>query len=146
MASKQHLEPNAFRMYCEGLEQKEIAATLDVSEQLISRWKQQFDWDTRRQVYIKSTHHTVDKLRTLLANHVEKLENLEGTDDDKIAKVTKAIEQLDKNFDFLGSVLKVTEELVEYAKANDEDLLYLLQSHVPAFLAYCRKKYVVRNG
>lgn len=143
MAGKQHLEPAAFRMFCAGADQKEIAATLDVSEQTISAWKQQFNWDSRKQIFLNSTHATVDKLRTLLSDYVEKLESLD--DDkaaDKLAKITSSIKHLDSHFDFLGSVLKVSEEWIAWAAANDDQLFQLLQQNLPRFLAHARTKFV----
>jgi len=142
MAGKQHLEPSAFRMFCAGADQREIAGTLDISEQTISAWKNTFNWDERRNVYVRSTHATVDKLRKLLSEFVDKLENLD--DDkaaDKLVKLTASIERLDSHFDFLGNVLKVSEEWVVYASNNDDELFKLLQGNLPRFLAHCRTKF-----
>lgn len=142
MAGKQHLEPAAFRMFCAGADQNEIAATMGVSQQTITAWKQQFNWDDRKKIFLNSTHATVDKLRTLLSSYVENLENLD--DDkaaDKLAKITSSIERLDAHFDFLGSVLKVTEEWIGWSAANDDQLFALLQKNLPRFLAHARTKF-----
>jgi hypothetical protein len=142
MAGKQHLEPSAFRMFCAGADQREIAGTLSISEQTISSWKSTYNWDERRNVYVRSTHATVDKLRKLLSEFVDKLENLD--DDkaaDKLVKLTASIERLDSHFDFLGNVLKVSEEWIVWASSNDDELFKLLQGSLPRFLAHCRTKF-----
>lgn len=142
MAGKQHLEPAAFRMYAKGLDMKEIAATLGIVPQTLSGWRKKYDWDNRRAVYVQSTHATVDKLRKLLSDHVEGLEDLaDDKDADKLVKITAAIQRLDEHFDYLGSVLKVSEEWITYASKADEQLFALLQDHLPDFLAHARTKY-----
>lgn len=140
--SKRHLEPAAFRLFCQGLPQQEIASTLGVSEQWVSRYKKKHDWDERRQIYVRSTQASVDKLRTLLSEYVDQLENLDGDKDaDKVIKITSAIEKLEAHFDILGSTLRVSELWVDYANVHDEELLFALQDHLPGFLSYVRKQY-----
>ena len=142
MAGKEHLEHSAFRMYVHGASQKEIGATLDVSETTITKWKAKFNWDDRKQIEINHTQFTVEKLKKLLAEKVSSLENL---DDHKVAdsitKITSALEKLDSHFDFLGSVLKVTDEWVSWSAANNDKLFKELQNALPQFLAHARTKF-----
>lgn len=124
------------------MEQKEISSIIGVSEVTITAWKKRYNWEERKQIFTESTHATVDKLRRLLNNYVSSLESLD--DDkaaDKVAKVTAAIEKLDAHFDFLGSVIVVSEEWIGWSAENDDELFALLQKNLPRFLAHARLKY-----
>ena len=141
--SKQHLEPSGFRMYVHNAAQKEIAATLGVSEVTVTAWKRKHNWDERKEIEIQSTQYTVTKLKRMLADYVAKIERLEDDDKigDKLSKITASIERLDSHFDLLGSVIKVSEEWVSWASANDDELFKAMQRALPKFLAHARTKF-----
>lgn len=81
-----------------GLEQKVIAATLDISESTISNWKTTGDWEVLREQVMVGAEQEMRRLRTMLRNHLDKLEKEKKFPDsgeaDAIKKVTSAIKDL----------------------------------------------------
>lgn len=78
--------------YMQGESQKQIAERIGTSQQTITRWVKDGQWDTIRASHTVSRHELVNKM---LASINQRLDH-EDWSPDELAKAASAIEKLDK--------------------------------------------------
>ena len=76
----------------DGLTAKEISPLVGVSEQTLSRWRKDGNWDNKRNEFLAAPH----KIKEVLMKELKSIASGEGStiDADALAKVSKVIETL----------------------------------------------------
>jgi len=105
--------------------QKEIAAKVGVSEQAICDWAKKEDWDGMKESSLLSHANRLQELYDQLA-YVNKRNKIAIEDDDPttnpnyddVAKISKAIERLEKDAG-LGDIIKAIIELISFVEKED---------------------------
>ncbi len=111
MAGKSNEDKREFArvLYMTGEQQKIIAEKVGVSEQTISRWVKEGEWDKRRAAQNITRPEIVNNLLKAISNLVENLN--EETDPaklsgaaDKLAKLAATVEKLDKKANVVDAI------------------------------------------
>lgn len=135
MANKQQLEPDMFRDYRKGVDQKEIAHKYGVSQQTVCKYKKKFEWDKRNRAWNNSNHASVEKLLKMREDAIEK------QDADAIWKVQKTIQAIDGEFDRLAYTIEIMDDFLAYLEQAFPKDFVRFQNILPDFLNEQRIKY-----
>ncbi len=135
MGNKQHLEPDAFKLYRKNTSQDEIAEILGLSEPTISAWKKKFDWEKRKRDWDNSNHATIDELLKMRKEAIEK------KDPDGVWKIQKTIQAIDGEFDRLAYTLEIMEDFIKWMRAEYPEKFKEVQEVFTDFFAAQRDKY-----
>lgn len=133
--SKYHLEPEMFREFHKGKEQKEIAEMYKVSEQLVSKYRKKFDWDKRSRDLKESNYGSIEKLTKLRDKNIEK------GDSDAAWKAQKIIDSIEKDFDRLAYTIEIMDDFLSYLKQHHAKAFRIFQKILPDFLQSQRNIY-----
>lgn len=90
----------------DGLTAKEISSMIGISEQTLSRWRKEGNWENKRNEFLAAPH----KIKEVLMKELKSIATGEGStiDADALAKVSKVIESLSSrtSVQVIFSVLK----------------------------------------
>lgn len=120
-----------------GMQGKEIAELLDVSEQTISKWKKgregEKNWDDRK----TEMQLTPIKVKEILLKEAMKIANGEETkiDADKLSKVVSSIEKLDRKIN-VRIVMDVFREFDNWMAETDPKLAVEFTKYHKMFLQH----------
>lgn len=140
-------EPKAFRLYLQGDKtQAEIASIIGTSEQTISKWKKEYNWDSRVQERSASTRRSADILRRVIAAKIDELAEVANADipksiGDELHKLQLVLEKLDGHFDRLAFSIEIMEDLNQFLLANYPELVEPFHEILAGFLNEQGKKY-----
>ncbi|MEG0189178.1 MAG: phage terminase small subunit-related protein, partial [Algoriella sp.] len=90
----------------DGLTAKDISSMIGISEQTLSRWRKEGNWENKRNEFLAAPH----KIKEVLMKELKSIATGEGStiDADALAKVSKVIESLSSrtSVQVIFSVLK----------------------------------------
>lgn len=103
-----------------GFDQKTIHGMTGVSENAISRWKLEGDWETLREQVIAGPDQEMRRMQAMLKNYLDKLEKEKRFPDsaeaDAIKKFTSAINDLRGNEVLLMHKYAVGKQFIKYVQ------------------------------
>ncbi len=116
--TRQQIEPEAFKLYNDGMSLQSIASSCQVTRNTISAWKKKYDWDKREEEITKKTNQK-------LVNDLSKIRS----DMIKISRATlqKYAEQLMRDeiritASDAANHIRLLNELIEKSKSEENDL------------------------
>lgn len=133
------LEPKAFTLYRQGKTQADIAEVLGVSPQTITSWKKKYDWDSRLERMSASTRRSADKLREIIANEIDAMQD--GSRADHVFKLSLVLDKFEGMFDRLAFTLEMMEEFNGFLETNYPALLPDFHEVLAPFIQHVGKKY-----
>ena len=138
---KAHIvEPKAFALYRSGKHtQATIAKMVEVSEQTISNWKKEYEWDARLAKVSASTRRASDKLREILALEIENMKDASNADG--IHKLSLVLDKLDGHFDRIAFTIEIMEDFNDFLNSNYPSLTAQFHEVLSPFLNEQGKKY-----
>lgn len=155
------LHEQAFKAYCEGLTQKQIAGIVGRSEQTISAWAKKHNWDTKRQQQLVSQENAEEGIWQLINHNVsihlriaaQRQRELEANENPTIEDLKKAltdngdVDALKKLHASIkgkqhawGDYIGFSKELLEYMQENHFDKAKELAPIIDEFLSQKRKE------
>lgn len=120
--------------------QKEIAGKVGVSEQTMSKWVRDEDWDSLRKSLTTTKAEQLAFLYEILAKMTAEGKKALEDDDPKtnpdydgISKISKAIERLEKETN-IGEMLQTGMLFLKFMKAEDLDLAKTFNTYFMLFI------------
>lgn len=118
------LKEQAEQLFMEGMTGREIAEILSISEQTISKWRTEEDWDNHR----KTLELTPVKLKQQLLDEAGRIVRGEKPtfNSDALSKIMAAIDRLDKSLNprtIMGSLMLFNEWMSKNAPEQAADFL-----------------------
>ena len=145
MARKKDKEKIAADLFVKGgLAQNKIAERLGVSENTVSRWKREGNWESQRAARVATPKNLVIDLQQNIY-HISQQANIEDRaltqgEADKIAKLSAAIERIEKRTT-LSDVIGVMEDFMNYISEADLDLAKVVAPHQNDFVIKRAREY-----
>lgn len=114
----------AFILYCQGIQQNEIADRCDTSPQTITEWKKKFDWETKRAAKTISMDELVNKC-LIKINKLLDDENFKADDFAKAVAQLKSLRPSNTVDDNIMSFLAFQDYLLErrHEESISEDFI-----------------------
>ncbi|MEP0004569.1 MAG: helix-turn-helix domain-containing protein [Balneola sp.] len=134
-ASKDHLEPDGFKLFRRDKTGIEIAELLGVSEQTVSKWRKKFNWDQRRRDWRNSNHASIEDLQQM------REEAIKNKDSDGVWKIQKTILAIDGEFDRLAYTIEIMDDFMKFVQNSHPDKFESVHEILPDFIMSQGDKY-----
>ncbi|WP_286747871.1 helix-turn-helix domain-containing protein [Roseivirga sp. UBA1976] len=155
------LHEQAFKAYCEGLTQKQIATIVGRTEQTISAWAKKYDWENKRDRQLISQENAEEGIWKLINHNVAihlriaalKIKELDNNQNPTVEDLKKAltdngdVDALKKLHASIkgkqhawGDYINFSKELLEYMQENHFDKAKELAPILDEFLSQKRKE------
>jgi len=122
---------------------EELANRVPVSTKTLGKWRQDYNWDEKRENYLVSAVGAAGKLRKIIYHQIELLDEQDsnnhiiGTSDvDRMTKLIASLDKLEKRIDLRGSVVLVMNRFVDFLKARHPEHLDFFYKIMKEFYDY----------
>ena len=99
---------------------EEISERTGVSTRTLSKWKQQYDWDKKKQEYQVTASGVEEKIRRITYKLVNRLDedNITPAEVDRLVKLVASLEKIQKIYDLRRAVTEVLDKFVDFLKEH----------------------------
>ncbi len=133
-------QATAFKMYKNGVSQKEIAQTFEVSEKTVGAWKKKGEWDATkaasflgREQQISFLYDQINEINTFIRERDRGQRFATSKEADSLMKLTKAAKVLEGELG-LSEVIDVGQDFLKFLKPIDYEAAQLLHVHYDKYI------------
>lgn len=137
----------AERLFCEGNTLETISKILGVSVQSLSDWKNKYEWDLKRQEYLRAPKNIADKIAGLLDGYLDNIkvseDGINKSNADAIVKLSAAMTKLGGVEDTPSMTYIVLQDFIKWINRHptfsDENWMNQLFGLIEGYLQYVKE-------